>query len=111
SLILKILEQSSFSGVEELTAQVANARVTGGLPMSLDLAVEEGAPPANRRDGPIPVRALAKDEDHTLLGEVLIWVKGGYLRAIEFGWLTDEMPKVMPSAGRVEVEPDEARGD
>lgn len=38
----------------------------------------------------MPVRAFAEG------GEVLVWVTGGYLSALEYAWTTDAVPVAMP---------------
>jgi hypothetical protein len=65
--------------------------VIGRIPTLLDLAVRGSpqAPPV--RDGPIPVRTLVGTEE-ALEGEILVWVKDGYLSGLEFAWFTDDPP-------------------
>ncbi|MEU8634213.1 hypothetical protein AB0C38_18705 [Amycolatopsis sp. NPDC048633] len=66
-----------------------------GLP-SVDLAVPATAAPARVPDGVIPSGAEVRDRAGQYLGEVLVWVGGGHLSAIEYAWVTDEAPDRLP---------------
>lgn len=70
----------------------------GGIPTLLELRVEASAPAAKCNDGPIPVRALVEGSDEEIEGEVLLWVRDGYLSGLEFAWFTDDAPTRMPTA-------------
>jgi hypothetical protein len=79
--------------------ELASAHI-GGIPTLLDLAVR-GSPQASPvRDGPIPVRTLVGTEE-ALEGEILVWVKDGYLSGLEFAWFTDDPPSAFPPAERL----------
>jgi hypothetical protein len=104
ALLDLLLSQKSFPGAQELAAQIEHARVVGGLATLLDLEVLPTAVIANCDDGPIPVRAFVESPDGEVQGEVLVWVKGGYLSGIEFAWYTDEAPSELPSPDCLRVE-------
>jgi hypothetical protein len=104
ALLALLLSQKWFSGAQELAAQIEHARVVGGLATLLDLEVPPTAAIAARDDGPIPVRAFVEAPDGHVQGEVLVWVKGGYLSGVEFAWYTDDAPLEMPSPDRLRVE-------
>ena len=99
ALLLKIV-RAVHEDVAALDAQVGAASVVGGLPTLLDLSVHEGVEPAPIEDGPLPVRALVSDP----AGEILVWIKSGYLNGLEFAWTGDETPTDMPPVQRVALE-------
>lgn len=86
-----------------LDAQRLVVSVVGGLPTMLELSVPEGVRSVAMPDGPLPVRAIATDEAGGPIGEVLVWVSGGRLSALEYAWYTDDPPSDIPcpSAFRV----------
>jgi hypothetical protein len=103
ALIRRILEGASFEGDSSLDAQVETTWVTGGLPTLLDLEVVGSEPAAGLPDGPIPVRAFVEGPSGSVDGEVMVWVKDGYLSGLEFAWVTDEAPDRMPSPDQVRL--------
>jgi hypothetical protein len=104
ALIRRVLEAAAFEGASRLMAQVDAAGVTGGLTTLLDLEVGPAAPAADVADGPIPVRALVEGPQGSIEGEILIWVRDGYLSGLEFAWVSDEAPDAMPSPDQVKVQ-------
>lgn len=80
-----------------LREQVEVAAVSGGIPTLLHLVVAQPVDTVGSEDGPVPVRAFAEG------GEVLLWVTGGYLSALEYAWTTDAVPVAMPPAHTVAV--------
>lgn len=88
-----------FVGADELRAQVPNARVVGPWgpgSASVDLAVAGEIPRSQLADGPTPGEAWAYDASGQPLGTVLLWVTGGCLSALEYGWVTDDVPAELP---------------
>jgi hypothetical protein len=102
-VLLKLLGEITFPGAGELRAQLPATKVIGGLPTFLDLAVDRSAPRADHPNGPIPGRAFVVGEAGQPEGELLVWVKEGYLSRLEFAWITDEPPDKMPPAERIRV--------
>lgn len=43
------------------------------------------------------------DRDGTPVGEVLLWVAGGWLSGIEYAWYTDERPRSLPDPSRIHL--------
>lgn len=37
------------------------------------------------------------------MGEVLVWVGGGYLSAIEYAWVTDKTPDRLPDVSAMKL--------
>ncbi len=101
-LLLTFLETRSFPGADALAAQVGLAQVDGGIPTLLDLIVDPSATPSVCADGPVPGRALVDGPGGEPVGEILVWVKDGYLSGLEYAWYTDEAPAAMPSLDRVQ---------
>jgi hypothetical protein len=62
----------------------------------VDLAVPPTVGKATVEDGEISVGSEVRDRDGNYLGEVLVWVEGGYLSALEYAWVTDEPPARLP---------------
>ncbi|MEV6070630.1 hypothetical protein AB0L82_29140 [Nocardia sp. NPDC052001] len=97
-MLSKILS-GDFDGAAELRAQLPVSRVVAtwgiGSP-SVDLETSSDVAAADVVDGLLPVGAEVRDESGVYVGEILIWVTGGYLSAIEFTWVTDCRPKVLP---------------
>ncbi len=91
-VLCRVLSSGSFEGVDELIAQVPRTRVVGGIPTLLDLAVVTPATAASCPDGPLPLRAFVEGLGSDVEGEIIVWVKNGYLSGLEFAWFTDEGP-------------------
>lgn len=90
----------------QLERQLGLARVVGGLPTFLDIAV--GRPlvdGAAVNDGPLPVRSVVSTEAGEVVGEILVWVTHGYLSGLEYAWYADETPVEMPAPERVKSSP------
>jgi hypothetical protein len=99
--LLCILEAASFDGARELAFQVDLTTVVGGLPTLLDLSVDPSASAADCVDGPLPVDTTVLSRFGEPEGGILVWVKDGYLSALEHYWYTDEPPTEFPSADRI----------
>jgi hypothetical protein len=86
---------------EVLYKQSTVAEVLGGPLTMLELVVPHSQASALIPDGPLPVRAVAFDDDGSALGELVVWVSGGYLSAIEYAWYTDSVPTELPAPGQL----------
>jgi hypothetical protein len=112
-LLSLLLEHTSFDGARELAAQVARIRVAGGFPTLLDLEVEKTTPASPYKPRLVPLRAFVHSPGGELLGEILVWVRDGYLSALEYAWYTDDAPSEMPPPDHLRVErhdPEAPRG-
>jgi hypothetical protein len=89
---------------ELLYAQSMAAAVQGGPLTMRELAIPSSCAAAPIPDGPLNVRAVAYDDDGTLLGELLVWVTDGYLSAIEYAWYTDSAPTELPAPRQLRQE-------
>lgn len=68
----------------------------------IDVAVPSDADAVELPDGPIPSRALVYDEEQ-VVGELLVWVRGGRLVGLEQAWYTDDPPLAWPPLESVRV--------
>jgi hypothetical protein len=107
--VLRHILSASFAGAAELRQQLTTATVSGnwepaGSP-SIDIAVPAESPSAHIADGPVPVAAQVIDGTGEYLGELLLWVTGGRLSALEYSWITDEPPSHLPALGMIHLAP------
>ncbi|WP_309139097.1 hypothetical protein [Nocardia cyriacigeorgica] len=90
--------------MSEYLTQPPYARVVAtwgvGSP-SVDLAVAPGAAPASVSMDGISASAAVSDRNGTPVGEVIVWVEGGWLSGIEYAWYTDERPDLLPDPSRI----------
>jgi hypothetical protein len=102
--ILEFMLSSDFAGVALLRAQIPHSQVVAvwvdGLP-SVGLAVPAVIGKAPIEDGEIPAGSEVRDKTGEYLGEVLVWVVGGYLAAIEYAWVTEEAPTRFPEVANM----------
>jgi hypothetical protein len=104
ALLARVVAEVEARGASNLAAQVNEATVIGGLPTLVDLDVPRTLPSASIQDGPLPVRALVDAANGQVAGELLVWVRGGYLSGLEFAWYTNDAPTAMPPLERVRIE-------
>jgi hypothetical protein len=93
-----------FPGVETLRAQIPLTRGLGSLQPasgSLNLSVAIEAVRAPVPDGPVPGQVWAYGAQGEATGAVVLWVTDGVLSAIEYGWVTDQAPTSLPTAGQL----------
>ena len=106
-----LLANSTAPEAADLRAQIPFVRVveeTGALPTWLDFEVS-GATPAVGKDGNV-AGCVVEDLSGAATGLLELWMKDGYLSALEHSWLTDEMPREFPSAEQLRPwRPDETR--
>ncbi|MEU6667200.1 hypothetical protein [Streptomyces sp. NPDC046727] len=104
--VLSKLLSAEFPGARELRSQVAEVRVThhwADESPSVDLEVPSGTPSAPVEDGVVPATGTVTDDAGELFGELLVWVSGGRLSALEFAWYGDTAPTALPDPDRVTV--------
>ena len=95
-ILAVVLGAHSFPGADQVTRQIRHTSVTGGLTTFLDLAVSAKATAADVPDRPVPGRALVCSPAGEIEGEIIVWLKHGYLAGLEFAWYTDDPPTAMP---------------
>lgn len=88
-----------------LAAQLATARVeeSSSLHM-LDLVVDHQAPVITVDDGPLTGRTLVVTDRGEMTGEIIVWVRGGMLSALEHAWYSEEPPAAWPEPHELSFE-------
>lgn len=100
-LLAKIL--GSVPGAEPLSDQIGSAWVEDdSTPTFLTLTTRDAVAVDGFIDGPLPGRFPVRQRGR-LVGEILVWLKGGRLTGLEYAWVTPEAPHGMPDATEVEV--------
>jgi hypothetical protein len=99
AILLRVVHQLEEPVARALETQVRQAMVSGGFTTMVDLAVQPGVPPVDVPDGPLAVRTLHEG------GEVLVWITGGRVSALEYAWWTDDEPAGMPDAESLTIAP------
>ncbi|MFF7360437.1 hypothetical protein [Streptomyces sp. NPDC008125] len=99
--VLEHVLSAEFAGASHLRSQLDGAEVVAlWAPdsVSVDLRVREPCAHAGMREEIVPVDAHVHDPSGAFVGEILVWTdRGGTLAALEFAWVTDEMPTSLPA--------------
>ncbi|MFI9805446.1 hypothetical protein ACIHEJ_13935 [Streptomyces sp. NPDC052301] len=104
--LLTMLLGVDLPGVQQLRDQIAEVRVTGhwgARSPSVDLDVPSWAAAAVVAGGVLPVVGAVRDASGEPVGELLVWVNGGRLSALEFAWYGDTPPTELPDPALVTV--------
>jgi len=104
--VLKKLLSVEFPGAEALREQIeiaTVARAWGPESVSIDLCVPGDQNPASVPDGVLPLDAPIADASGEYLGELLVWVSGGLLSALEYAWVSDMPPRELPTPNNFSV--------
>jgi hypothetical protein len=105
-VVLWHILSAEFEGVRELRAQIGLVEVVAvwGLgSVSVDFRLRGPAARSAQREGHIPVAADVLDAAGEYVGELLVWLQDGALAALEYAWVTDEMPTVLPAVERIRL--------
>lgn len=98
--LLEHILSAEFVGASELRSQLDHTEVTavwGPGSVSVDLRVQGPCRHAALPTLLVPVDAEVHDPSGAYIGELLIWTdEGATLAALEFAWITDEMPTSLP---------------
>jgi hypothetical protein len=103
-LLAHILLAREFDGQRDVLVQLGALRVVGGPVTFVELSVDSAAPVSALPDGPLPIPVWVVDEHDHAVGTMVVWLAGGYLSALEYGWMTNEPPAALPRVERVRVE-------
>jgi len=90
-------------GVEHLREQAMQATAAESDGPSIDLVVSNSAPRVPLPDGPLPITADVVDANEQYTGELLLWLKDGRLRALEYAWVTEKPPTTLPPLSSIRV--------
>jgi hypothetical protein len=107
--VLEHILASDFTGSSALRSQIGQAEVVATWApgsVSVDLRVLEPVSRTSLATGLVPVDAQVLDECGEYVGELLVWVEDGVLAGLEYAWITDEMPAVLPTVERIRLTPD-----
>lgn len=106
-VILRILD-ADFAGAAILRQQIEEGplvtrRWIEGLP-SVDIMVGETSPavPGRVRS---PITRTVIDDSGVAIGFVMLWVEEGRISALEYAWVTDDPPTVLPPNEWIRTEP------
>jgi hypothetical protein len=104
--VLRHILSAEFEGARELRSQIDLVEVVavwglGSMSVNFRLAVPTARSP--QRAGHIPVDADVLNAAGEYIGELLVWLDDGVLTALEYAWVTDEMPTVLPSVERIRL--------
>ncbi|MFE7546450.1 hypothetical protein [Streptomyces gardneri] len=98
--VLEHILSAEFAGASQLRSQLDHTEVIavwGPDSLSVDLQVREPCEHAALPKELVPVDAHVHDPSGTYIGEILVWTdRGATLAALEFAWVTDEMPMSLP---------------
>lgn len=62
----------------------------------LDLRVPDSAPPFDSPDGRLNLRTFVVSESGEQTGEIIVWVRGGYVVCLEQAWYVGDAPLTWP---------------
>jgi hypothetical protein len=96
AVVWQILNAHAGPGRRELLDQLHAGPSVSGPVTLLELEVTRSASRASIPDGPIGVRAVVETPEEGLLGEILVWVRDGYLSGLEYAWYTEAPPESFP---------------
>lgn len=99
--VLAHILSAEFSGSSQLRSQLDRTEVIavwGPDSVSVDLQVREPCEHAALPEALVPVDAHVHDPSGAYVGEILVWTDlGATLTALEFAWVTHEMPMSLPT--------------
>ncbi|GAA3898151.1 hypothetical protein [Streptomyces lannensis] len=99
--VLEHILSAEFVGASQLRSQLDRTEVIatwGSDSVSVDLQVREPYEHAALPEALVPVDAQVHDPSGAYVGEILVWTdRGATLAALEFAWVTDEMPTSLPA--------------
>ncbi|QKW18538.1 hypothetical protein HUT16_05200 [Kitasatospora sp. NA04385] len=96
--MLEHLLSADFPGAAGLRAGLDEVEVLGAWfpgSLSVDLA-RPGHRPTGSRSWLLPVGGEVRDAAGGYTGEFLLWADEDGLSALEYAWVTDDMPTVLP---------------
>jgi hypothetical protein len=96
ALLSLIIARADIPGCNELAHQVDGTHVSAGAVTMLELRVDAGLSQSSCPDGPIVIPAIVNGDDGLPMGELLLWVRNGYIDSLEFSWWSDEPPVELP---------------
>ncbi len=105
--VLEHLLAADFAGASALRDQLDRTEVVatwGAESVSVDLRVRGLVPRPTPAYTLLPVGAGVYDRSGEYVGDLLVWIEDGTaLSALEYAWVTDEMPTALPSVDRIQL--------
>ena len=105
--VLERILSADFAGAPALRSQLARTEVVAVWApesVSVDLRVHEPVQHAAMTSELVPVDAHVLDRADEYVGELLVWTdEGATLRALEYAWVTDDMPTALPTVDEVRI--------
>jgi len=105
--VLEWILSADFTDAAALRSQLERTEVVavwGAGSVSVDLRVREPVRHAAMASDLVPVGAHVHDPSGEYVGELLVWTdEGATLAALEYAWVTDEMPTALPATGAVRL--------
>ncbi|MGX9883811.1 hypothetical protein [Streptomyces sp. NPDC002276] len=105
--VLEWILSADFAGAAALRGQLERTEVVavwGSGSVSVDLRVREPVRHAAMASDLVPVDAHVHGPSGEYVGELLVWTDdGATLAALEYAWVTDEMPTALPAADAVRL--------
>ncbi|MEV0537214.1 hypothetical protein [Kitasatospora sp. NPDC050463] len=105
--VLEHILSVDFVGAAALRSQLDRTEVIatwGAKSVSVDLRVRGLVQDPALASTPLPVNAPIHDRSGEYIGELLVWAEGGMtLSALEYAWVTDEMPSSLPSVDQIQL--------
>ncbi|MBM7167750.1 hypothetical protein JQK87_04865 [Streptomyces sp. G44] len=99
--VLEHILSAEFAGASQLQSQLDRTEVIavwGPGSVSVDLQVRGTCEHAALPEALVPVDAHVHNPSGAYIGEILVWTdRGATLAALEFAWVTDEMPTSLPA--------------
>lgn len=97
-----------FAGASELRSQLDQVEVIAQWSLdstSVDFRVRDATARSPQRVGIIPVNAHVLNESGDYVGELLVRLEDGVLAGLEYAWVTDDMPTVVPDIEQIRLSP------
>lgn len=105
--VLEHILSVGFAGASELRSQLDRTEVVAlWAPgsVSVDLRVREPVRHAAMPSEVVPVDAHVHDQSGEYIGELMVWTdEGATLAALEFAWISDELPTSLPPVDHVQL--------
>ncbi|WP_371476652.1 hypothetical protein [Kitasatospora sp. NBC_00315] len=105
--VLEHLLAADFPGAPALRGRLERTEVVGTWgagSVSVDLRVRGLVQDPAATHTLLPVGAGVYDRSGEYIGDLLLWAEGGTaLSALEYSWVTDEMPTSLPSVDQIRL--------
>jgi hypothetical protein len=102
ALVVAMLSAFEIPAKTELPAQAATIQSPTGIPTMLEFQVDRSLAPALSSPSPLSVTAEVRTPEGDPLGMLVLWIDdSGYLYSLEFPWVVEERPNVLPRVEQI----------